>query len=103
MFVYEPALLMIGEWPWIIWRVVVSCIGISLLAGGLHGYYLRWMPNWQRAVAIVAAFSLVVPNIYADLFGIGLAVALITLQYFTEPETRKSSIGTAAVENSRES
>lgn len=103
MFVYEPALLMIGEWPWIIWRVVVSCIGISLLAGGLHGYYLRWMPNWQRAVAIVAAFSLVVPNIYADLFGIGLAVALITFQYFTEPEARKSSIGTAAVENSRES
>lgn len=103
MFVYEPALLMIGEWPWIIWRVVVSCIGISLLAGGLHGYYLRWMPNWQRAVAIVAAFSLVVPNIYADLFGIGLAVALIAFQYFTEPEARKSSIGTAAVENSRES
>jgi TRAP transporter 4TM/12TM fusion protein len=103
MFVYEPALLMIGEWPWIIWRAAVSCIGISLLAGGLHGYYLRWMPNWQRAVAIVAAFSLVVPNFYADIVGIGLAVALIAFQYFTEPETRTSSIGTRAVENTRES
>jgi TRAP transporter 4TM/12TM fusion protein len=103
MFVYEPALLMIGDWPWIIWRVVVSCIGISLLAGGLHGYYLRWMPNWQRAVAIVAAFSLVVPNFYADIVGIGLAAALITFQYFTEPETRTSSIGVAAADNTRES
>lgn len=102
MFVYEPALLMIGESPWIIWRVVVSCIGISLLAGGLHGYYLRWMPNWQRALAIVAAFSLVVPNFYADIVGIGLAAALITFQYFTQPETRTSTIGTAAVDTTRE-
>ena len=41
MFVYEPALLMIGDWPAIVWRFVMSCIGIGLLAAGLHGYLLR--------------------------------------------------------------
>lgn len=81
MFVYEPALLMIGDWPWIVWRVIVSCIGIAMLASGLHGYLLGWMPAWQRAVAIVAAFSLVAPYLISDILGIGLAAALIAYQY----------------------
>ena len=40
MFVYEPALLMIGDWPTIIWRSVTACCGILLFAAGLHGYFL---------------------------------------------------------------
>ena len=40
MFVYDPALLMIGTWPEIVWRFVLSCIGIGLLAAGLHGYFI---------------------------------------------------------------
>lgn len=103
MFVYEPALLMIGDWPWIIWRLIVSCVGIALLAGGLHGYFLRWMPNWQRAVAIIAAFSLVVPHMIADIVGIGLAAGLIALQYYTQPEAKPASVGAAAADSSRES
>ena len=55
MFVYDPALMMIGTWPEIIWRFVISSIGIGLLAAGLHGYLLRWMPMWERGVAIVGA------------------------------------------------
>ena len=102
MFVYEPALLMIGEWPWIIWRLIVSCVGIALLAGGLHGYFLRWMPNWQRAVATIAAFSLVVPHMIADIVGIGLAAGLIALQYYTQPEAKPASVGAAAADTSRE-
>ena len=86
MFVYEPALLMIGDWPWIIWRFVISCIGIAMLAGGLHGYLLSWMPMWQRVLAVVAAFSLVVPHILSDVVGLGLGGALLALQYFTRLE-----------------
>ena len=32
MFVYEPALLMIGDWPTIVWRFVTACFGILLFA-----------------------------------------------------------------------
>jgi TRAP-type uncharacterized transport system fused permease subunit len=39
MFVYEPALLMIGDWPWIIWRFVAAVAGILLFAGGLRSYF----------------------------------------------------------------
>jgi len=102
MFVYEPALLMIGEWPTIIWRVIVSCIGIALLAGGLHGYFLRWMPNWQRGVAIIAAFSLVVPHIATDIVGLGLAAGLVAFQYFAQPEAKPASVGAAAADPAQE-
>ena len=98
MFVYEPALLMIGDWPTIIWRFAVSCIGIALLAGGLHGYFLKPMPNWQRAVSVAAALMLVVPTVMADVVGFGLMALVIAAQYFAEPDAKLASVGAAAVE-----
>jgi TRAP transporter 4TM/12TM fusion protein len=80
MFVYDPALLMIGTWPEIAWRFVLSCVGIGMLAAGLHGYLIRWMPMWERGVAIVAAFLLVVPTIWADLAGLAVMAGLIGFQ-----------------------
>ncbi len=82
MFVYDPALMMIGTWPEIIWRFVISSIGIGLLAAGLHGYLLRWMPMWERGVALVGAMLLVVPTLWADLLGLAVTGALILLQKF---------------------
>ena len=37
--------------------------------------------NTMRAIAIVAAFSLVAPYLVSDILGIGLAAALIAYQY----------------------
>ena len=41
MFVYEPALLLIGDWAsdWLIvsWSVISASIGVIALAGGLFG------------------------------------------------------------------
>ena len=34
MFVYEPALLMIGDWPNIIWRFILSCVRHRPAGGG---------------------------------------------------------------------
>ena len=40
MFVYEPALLMIGDWPAIIGAFITASCGILLFAAGLHGYFI---------------------------------------------------------------
>jgi TRAP-type uncharacterized transport system fused permease subunit len=82
MFVYEPALLMIGDWPTIVWRFGVSCVGIAFLAAGLHGYLLRPMPYWQRGVALGTALLLVKPDIYSDIAGFALAGFLLFFQQF---------------------
>ena len=56
MFVYEPALLMIGDWPTIVWRFVVSCIGIGSAGGRIarlpaaaDALLATWpLPSWRR-------------------------------------------------------
>lgn len=81
MFVYEPALLMIGDWPTIIWRFVCSCLGIGLVAAGLHGYLLRRCASWERVLLVDAAFCLVKPDWLTDLLGLGLAAAMFAFQW----------------------
>jgi TRAP transporter 4TM/12TM fusion protein len=83
MFVYEPALLMIGDWGTIIWRFFASCIGITLLAAGLHGYFLRIATLWERAILIAAAFCLVKPDWVTDVIGAALAMVVIAAQFAT--------------------
>jgi TRAP transporter 4TM/12TM fusion protein len=80
MFVYEPALLMIGDWPTIVWRFVASCIGIGMFAGGLHGYFLTRASLWQRAMLVAAGLTLIVPDLATDAIGFGLGIVVITSQ-----------------------
>ncbi len=54
MFVYEPALLMIGDWPTIIWRVRHRIGGILLFAAGLHGYFLTAGQSLAARVCLTA-------------------------------------------------
>jgi TRAP-type uncharacterized transport system fused permease subunit len=96
MFAYEPALLMIGDWPTIVWRTIVSCIGIGMLAAGLHGYLVRAMPYWERGVAIAAALLLVAPELTTDIVGLGLTAALLALQLVSRRTTAPASVGAAA-------
>jgi TRAP transporter 4TM/12TM fusion protein len=96
MFVYEPALLMIGDWPTIAWRFVISCIGIALLAAGLHGYMLRPLAGWQRAVAIAAALLLVAPELTTDILGLSLAAAMLLYQHFAPSAAKLGPVGAAA-------
>jgi TRAP-type uncharacterized transport system fused permease subunit len=102
MFAYEPALLMIGDWPTIVWRTVVSCIGIAMLAGGLHGYLLRAMPYWERGIAIVAALLLVAPELTTDIAGLGLTAALLALQLASRRTAALASVGAAAADKAQE-
>jgi len=81
MFVYEPALLMIGDWPTIIWRFILSFVGIGLLAAGLHGYLLRRATLWERALLIATAFCLVKPDWVADLIGLALTLVVVAVQW----------------------
>jgi TRAP transporter 4TM/12TM fusion protein len=96
MFVYEPALLMIGDWPTIVWRFVLSCIGIAMLAAGLHGYLLRPLPHWQRGLAIAGALLLVAPELVTDIAGLALTAGVLAIQYFGPHEAKLASVGAAA-------
>ncbi len=80
MFVYEPALLMIGPWPTILSSCVTATIGVTFFAGGLHGYYLTAASYWQRALLIVAGLLLIKPGLQSDFIGAALAGVVIATQ-----------------------
>jgi TRAP-type uncharacterized transport system fused permease subunit len=80
MFVYEPALLMIGEWPAVVSATISASAGALLLAGGLQGYLLRPAALWERALLVAAAFCLIKPGLMTDLAGIALAGAVVLSQ-----------------------
>jgi TRAP transporter 4TM/12TM fusion protein len=79
MFIYEPSLLLIGDWSTILLAVPTAILGVMCLASGLHGWLVGPAPPWQRVLLIAAAFCLIKPGLETDLAGFGLLglVALI--------------------------
>lgn len=81
MFVYEPALLMIGPWTQVLPAVLSAGIGCVLLAAGLFGYLLRECTAWQRLALVVAALLLIKPGWVTDLGGLLLVSAVVVTQW----------------------
>lgn len=81
MFVYEPALLMIGDWQTIVTSSISATCGALLLAAGLHGFLLARATRIERAMMLAAAFTLIKPGLITDAIGLGLALGVIALQW----------------------
>lgn len=87
MFVYQPAILMIGPWTDIVMSSLTATLGCVVLAAGLHGYFLRPCRTWERGALIVAALGLIDPNWLTDVLGLAL-VALVAFVQRARPEER---------------
>jgi TRAP-type uncharacterized transport system fused permease subunit len=83
MFVYQPAILMIGTWPEIIGATVTATVGCLILAAGLHGYFVRRCYLWESVVLVAAAIGLIDPNWLTDAAGALAVIAIAALQHFT--------------------
>jgi TRAP-type uncharacterized transport system fused permease subunit len=77
-FVFNPALLFAGPWDEILRAVLTGMVGVTALAAGLEGYFLRVATWFERALFLAAAFLLIDPGLLTDLIGAGvLALALL--------------------------
>jgi TRAP transporter 4TM/12TM fusion protein len=92
MFVYEPALLMIGDWPTIIMASISATIGVMLFAAGLHGYFLTHSAHWQSVLLVVAGLLLIDPHFITDVIGAVLAAAVIAVQLSAKRAALKAEI-----------
>jgi TRAP transporter 4TM/12TM fusion protein len=72
MFIFEPSLLMIGEWHEILHSFVTATIGTICLAAGLFGYLFRIARPWERVLLVAAAVLLIKPGLVTDLIGAAL-------------------------------
>jgi TRAP-type uncharacterized transport system fused permease subunit len=78
-FIYSPALLFEGPWIGIARAVVTGIIGVTALAAGLEGYFIRPATWFERGLFVAAALLLIDPGILTDviglvLLGVGLGV-----------------------------
>ena len=92
MFVYEPALLMIGDWPRIAQAFVTASFGITMFAGGLHGYFVTRTTYWQRALLLCGGLLLIDPNWMTDIIGACIAVLVIGTQVLSRRAEREAAI-----------
>ena len=86
MFVYGPSLLLVGSFMQIAITTSTALLGIFSFAVGLQGYLLRKTTLWERGLAIVAAFLLMVPRPYVSLIGLVILVLIIISQRFNVPQ-----------------
>jgi len=82
MFVYEPSILMIGDWQIVAYSFITATIGTILLAASLQGYLIRSATMWQRVILFVAALCLIKPGWITDLIGIIILAVVFASQYF---------------------
>jgi TRAP transporter 4TM/12TM fusion protein len=76
MFIFEPSLLMIGEWNVILQSFVTAAIGTICLAAGLFGYLFRTARAWERLFLLGAALMLIKPGLVTDMIGVGLVLSV---------------------------
>jgi TRAP-type uncharacterized transport system fused permease subunit len=76
---------MIGEWQAILLSVTTASIGVISLAGGLHGYFWRTAPMWERICLVAAAIMLIKPGLVTDAIGLGLLGLVLLNQIVINP------------------
>jgi TRAP transporter 4TM/12TM fusion protein len=86
IFVFSPALLLMGDFVTVSMAAITATIGVTCLAGGLHEYFFfgraRW---WERLMLITAALVLIKPGWMTDLIGLSLVALIVASQLWLRP------------------
>ncbi|MGQ9648246.1 MAG: TRAP transporter permease [Thermodesulfobacteriota bacterium] len=82
IFVYNPALLLMGSPLFLIQAIGTAVIGMYLMAGAVVGFHMRKINILERVFILVAALALLVPEIKTDIFGLVVAAFAIMVQKF---------------------
>ena len=91
MFVYEPALLMVGDPMVILGAVVTATIGVILLAGSLFGYFIGPCARWHQVLLFFAALCLIKPGWETDIIGLVLLLPVIVAQIAAKRKVRHNA------------
>ena len=85
MFVYEPSLLMMGDWTTIASSILSGILGVVCLAAGLMGYLRSPCRPWERVLLVIAALLLIKPGYISDAIGLAILVAVGFAQKAQKP------------------
>jgi TRAP-type uncharacterized transport system fused permease subunit len=92
MFVYSPALLLIGSWGWIAFSVATALAGTASLAAGLERWFTGPMRHYETVLFVAGGLLLIFPGVLTDIVG----VACIAVGIISQRSSRRSSAAAAA-------
>ncbi|NWF91490.1 MAG: TRAP transporter permease [Syntrophaceae bacterium] len=81
MFVYGPAMVLIGSATEVTIAIITGLIGTMALSGAVQGWLLTRTTWLDRALLLAAALFLIKPGWRTDLIGLGLLVIVFVYQY----------------------
>jgi len=81
MFVYGPAMVLVGNPTEITLAIITGLFGTMTLAAAIQGWLLREATWIERGVLLIAALLLIKPGWITDLIGLGLLVIIASYQY----------------------
>lgn len=85
MFVFNPALLMIGSSVFeIVWVVFTALIGMIAIGAGMIGYWYRTCNWFERLVSLATGLLLIFPETLTDIIGLVMFGILLAIQYKTK-------------------
>jgi TRAP-type uncharacterized transport system fused permease subunit len=85
MFVYGPALLLMGSPGEILLVTVTGVAGVTALAASTMGYLRGNLVLWERILLGAGAIALIFPNLVTDAFGL---IVLLFIFFRTNPPNR---------------
>ena len=80
IFVYNNALLMIGNFWQIIWVSFTALLGVFALAAAVQNFMSRKVPFLLRIILIGTSLSLIIPGYKTDLLGMVLLFSILLYQ-----------------------
>jgi TRAP-type uncharacterized transport system fused permease subunit len=87
MFIFGPAMVLIGSPGEIALAIVTGSIGCAALAGAVQGYFLWHATMVERGVLLIAALLLIKPGWVTDLIGLGLLGTIFAIQVIRKKKT----------------
>jgi TRAP transporter 4TM/12TM fusion protein len=74
LFVYGPAILLVGSPAEIALAAVTGMVGVIALSAGIMGYARRPLAVWERLVLGAGSLLMIIPGPFTDAAGIGVAM-----------------------------
>lgn len=96
MFVFQPALLLSGDFVTVAIAVVTSVTGVIALAAGMQGWLLVATPIYERVALAAGGLTLIYPGLVTDIIGLGLIGGVVMLQLVRRRAAITASTATTA-------
>jgi TRAP-type uncharacterized transport system fused permease subunit len=83
-FIYRPSMLLMGKWYSILETVIITWLSALMFAVGSVGYYRGMIPWPVRVFILTTGAVLIIPGVYADVFGVSAFMALVLWRKISE-------------------